>query len=284
MHSIDHIVHLKDGRKLGYAEYGDPGGFPLFFLHGWPSSRMHGIRMDEAAKKLKVRVISPDRPGYGLSDYKKNRTLLDYPDDILELADQLGIKKLVALGVSGGGPYAAACAFKIPDRITKVGIVVGLGPTNIKGAFEGVSPLAKIGWANYNRSPLLSDLAAMLRLIQDRYLPPMSKLSFRSKADQALMDKDFHKQVAKTVKESFRQGSKGPALDLKLYTKDWGFDLSKIKSKVYLFYGGDDKNVSLNMGKYYADQIPNNKLVIYPNEGHFIQITHAEEILKALVN
>jgi len=280
----DHIIKLKDGRKLAYAEYGDPEGQPLFFLHGWPSSRMHGRRMGEAASKLKIRIITPDRPGYGLSDYKENRTLLDYPDDILELADQLKIEKFAVVGVSGGGPYAAVCAYKIPTRITKVGIVVGLGPTHIKNAFYGTSIMAKLGWSNYGRVPLLPDLAALIQFTQTRYLPRFHKLGFRSKADQAMMDKDFNKSITKTTKEAFRQGIKGPALDLKLYTKDWGFDLGKIKSKVYLFYGADDKNVSLNMGKYYASKIPNSKLVVYPDEGHFIQITHAEEILKTLTS
>ncbi len=85
---------LKDGRKLGYAEYGDPKGKPVFFLHGWPSSRLQAKVTDKAAKKLKIRVISPDRPGYGLSDFKKDRTLLEYADDIEELADKLNIKKV----------------------------------------------------------------------------------------------------------------------------------------------------------------------------------------------
>lgn len=89
---IDQTIILKDGRTLGYSEYGNPQGKPVFFLHGWPSSRMHAENMAEAAKKLQVRLIAPDRPGIGLSDIKPERTLLDFPDDIVELADQLKLK------------------------------------------------------------------------------------------------------------------------------------------------------------------------------------------------
>src|SRR3990170_989632 len=86
-------IHLNDGRKLGFAQYGDLKGKPVFYFHGWPASRLSAKIYDDLAKKLYVRIISPDRPGFGLSDYKKDRTLLDWPDDVLALADFLKIKK-----------------------------------------------------------------------------------------------------------------------------------------------------------------------------------------------
>lgn len=127
----DYVIKLKDGRKLGYAEYGTSHGKPLLFFHGWPSSRLHAKYLDPLAKKLKIRIIAPDRSGFGLSDYQSNRTLLDWPGDVVELADKLKIRKFAIVGISGGGPYAAVTAYKIPHRITKAGIVIGLGPLNI---------------------------------------------------------------------------------------------------------------------------------------------------------
>lgn len=130
------FITLSDGRRLYYAEHGDSKGKPLFFFHGWPGSRLRSSFYDSIAKKLHIRIISPDRPGYGLSDYQENRTLLDYPDDIVELADALRIKKFAVVGVSGGGPYTAVCAYKIPERITKAGIVVGAAPMYMSDLFE----------------------------------------------------------------------------------------------------------------------------------------------------
>ena len=111
----DQVLQLKDGRKLGYAEYGDLSGKPMFHFHGHPGSRLEGKLFGEKPKEHGVHVISVDRPGIGLSDFLPKRTLLDWPDDIIELADHLGLSKFVVEGMSGGGPYAVACAYKIPE-------------------------------------------------------------------------------------------------------------------------------------------------------------------------
>lgn len=279
-------IELSDGRQLSYSEYGDSNGRPLFFFHGWPVSRLSGAVADKAAKKLGIRVISPDRPGYGLSDFKKDRQLLDWADDILELADQLKIKKFAVVGVSGGGPYAAVCAYKIPKRLTKTGIVVGLGPIWIKGALDDVSLNAKLAWSSYPKSSYFRKIGAFLQLILTRYSPGygFNRFVWGGKADRKLFsNKELRKELKENFKEAFRQGYKGAEKDLDLYTKDWGFELKDIKVPVYLWYGGDDKNVSLNMGKYYNSQIKGSKLKVYPGEGHLISRTHVEEILQILV-
>lgn len=279
----DHVIKLKDGRKLGYTEFGDPNGRPVFFLHGWPSCRLHAENIADMAEKKKVRIISPDRPGIGLSDFKPKRSLLDYPDDVIELADHLKIKKFAVVGVSGGGPYAAACAYKIPNRLTKTGIVVGLAPTYIKGILKGMALGSRLGWASYRNFPVVRYFSSLLGLIQGRYLPSIISLGFWAKQDKKLISKEMQEAMVVKRKEAFRQGIRGQELDLKLYTNDWGFDLKKIRTKVYLWYGASDQNVSLNMARYYNQQIPGSKLTVYPNEGHLCQITHAGEILKTLI-
>ncbi|PJE62545.1 alpha/beta hydrolase, partial [Candidatus Roizmanbacteria bacterium CG10_big_fil_rev_8_21_14_0_10_39_6] len=139
MISEDNIITLRDGRNLGYALYGDKKGTPLFYFHGWPSSRFDGTRVDKAAQKLHIKIIALDRPGIGISDYKKDRTLLGFSDDIVELADYLGFQKFSVMGVSGGGPYAAVCAYKLPKRVKRAAIVVGLAPPYIKNICEGIA-------------------------------------------------------------------------------------------------------------------------------------------------
>lgn len=276
-------LELLDGRTLGYAEYGDSKGRPLFYFHGWPSSRFQGERFDDVAKKLRVRVISIDRPGYGLSTYYEGRTLLDFCDDVVFLADKLNIKKFSVVGVSGGGPFAAAMAYKIPNRLQKVGIVVGLAPTWVPGILSGMSFTGKIGWANYSKFPFLAHLGAKYHDLDAKYFSGLfSKFEFRAKVDQAVL-KSLKDEAKRNKKEAFKQGSKGAEKDLVLYTKDWGFRLEDIKAKVYLFYGDADKNVPIVMGKYYASHIKGAKLIVYPNEGHLIQVTHREKIIKTLI-
>jgi len=130
------------------------------------------------------------------------------------------------------------------------------------------------------------ELASSYLFLQAKKLFPFKpSFSFRAKSDQKLLaSTKLQQAIFRNRSEAFRQGKKGCYHDLKLYTNNWGFKLSKIKAKVYLWYADADKNVSLKMGKYYASQIPNSKLTIYPNEGHLILYTHYEEILKTLID
>jgi len=283
----NNTILLKDGRNLGYALYGDTKGKPIFYFHGWPTSRFHAADLNTLAKKLHIQLISIDRPGIGLSDFKKGRTLLSWPDDVAELADKLHIKKFRIMGVSGGGPYAAACAYKIPQRLINTAIVVGIAPTYVPKLLEGMPFLTKLGWANYAKSSLLRNGSALMHYLNAKYGPSLGlhRFMFGAKKDrQVFFDPKIRQLVKKGYKEAFRSGYKGVEQDLELYTKDWGFRLSDIKSKVYLFYGNDDQNVPLAMGKYYASHIKNSRIVVYKNEGHLIAKTHAEDILKILVN
>ena len=110
--SLDHTIRLPDGRTLGYSEYGSPTGNTLFYFG---SSRLEACLLARAAANAGVRVIGTDRPGMGLSQFQPGRRLLDWPADVVALADHLGIARFAVVGVSAGGPHALACA---PDGVT----------------------------------------------------------------------------------------------------------------------------------------------------------------------
>lgn len=282
-----HTIKLKVGRKMGFIEFGDPKGKPVFFFHGWPGSRLSGKETDEAAKKIGVRVISTDRPGIGMSDYKENRKLLDWPDDVIELANHLRIKKFSLMGVSGGGPYVAACCYKIPDRIIKAGIVVGLAPVYIPGNLDGMALQGKLGWTNYHRFPVLRTLGTLGAAIQFKYFPALGQLiAFPTKQDRLAFNEAVKNKAGEEsgVKEAFRQGIKGSSEELRIYTDDWGFKLKDIEAKVYLWYGAKDKCAPLNMGKHYKSQIPNSELFFDKDGGHLARYNFEEKILKTLIN
>ena len=115
--TTDKVLSLRDGRVLCYAEYGDPSGKPFFFFHGLPGSRRQRHPDNSIASEIGARIIAIDRPGYGLSDFQPGRKLLDWPGDVAQLADCLKIEQFSAIGVSGGGPYLLACAYKMPERM-----------------------------------------------------------------------------------------------------------------------------------------------------------------------
>lgn len=281
------IFTLNDGRKLGYIEYGEPNGIPIFYFHGWPGSRYSAKETEKAAIKLGARVISTDRPGIGTSTFQKKRSLLDWPNDVLELADYLIISKFSVLGVSGGGPYSAACAYKIPNRLFNAGIVVGLAPVHIKGNLDGIPFINKLGWANYHKSKTLRHFASLAGAIEFKYFPAISTLiAFRNKQDKALYNEIMknRKEDENTLAEAFRQGVTGPAEELRIYSDNWGFDLKDIRTKVYLWYGEKDKCVSVNMGRYYRKKIPKSEIFIDPNGGHLARYNYEEKIIKQLIN
>lgn len=129
---LNQTIILTDGRLLGYDEYGPADGNPLFYFHGTPSSRKDWLALGNEGlpEKLGMRVIAADRPGMGLSSFQSGRRIGDWPADVVALADALEIDRFAVFGYSGGGPYAAACAQKIPQRLTAVGIAAGEGPAD----------------------------------------------------------------------------------------------------------------------------------------------------------
>src|SRR5688572_6695284 len=124
----DQQVSLPDGRKLGYGDYGDPQGEPVFFFHGWPSSRFHGKLLHEGARERGLRVIAPDRPGIGLSDPLPGRGFGTWPGDVAGLADALGFGTFRLFGISGGCPYTLATAAALPERVRAAAVLCGAPP------------------------------------------------------------------------------------------------------------------------------------------------------------
>ena len=148
-------IRLHDGRSLGYAEYGDPAGKPVVFFQGTPSSRLFHHPDESIAVSLGARIITMDRPGFGFSDFQPSRTLLDWPDDVVELVDVLEIDRFAVAGISGGGPYVAACAFKIPHRLTAAAIISGVGPVDTPGAIQGMPRIRCLGVTVARHAPWL---------------------------------------------------------------------------------------------------------------------------------
>jgi pimeloyl-ACP methyl ester carboxylesterase len=286
---MNQTIKLKDGRMLGYAEYGDPQGKPILEFHGNPSSRLGSELFDGTARSMGIRVIGIDRPGMGLSDYKPARRLLDWPDDVIELADALGFEKFPIVGGSGGVPATLACAYKIPERLSAVGVLFGPRPIGPPGATDGWSRSTRVQAFLERNGPFWVPRMAMsmvARIVRDNPEKALSKM-FKElpPLDRAAMDDPkVQQQYIKTICEAFRAGPDGVTLDKILTVKPWGFKLEDISIKVHLWHGEADTVVPPAMGRYLADTIPNCQAKFIPGEGHFSLLpNHAQEILEALV-
>jgi pimeloyl-ACP methyl ester carboxylesterase len=277
-------VRLRDGRMLGFAEYGAPNGKPIFCFHGFPGSRIGWPAFDPngSAATLDARVVAIDRPGMGLSDFQRGREILDWPDDVIELADLLKLDQFAVLGISGGGPYAAACAFKIPERLTSTGIVCGMGPIEAPGIKDGASWIFP-GKSSVFRRLLLMLISMAVRKSPDKFISQMTDAV--SAPDRAVLES--HPELANHIvddwREAFRSGIGGTHQESALYTRPWGFQLQDVTAGVHLWHGEQDNNVVCSVGHYVADAIPNCQSTFFADEGHFSVIyNHIEEILGVL--
>ena len=277
-------IRLRDGRQVGYAEWGDPGGQPLFYFHGWPGSRLEGRLGDQPAKAKGIRLVALDRPGMGLSDHQPRRTLVDWPDDVLQVAATLELDRFAVLGISGGTPYAAACAWKLSDQLTGTGIVSGLAPVEIPGLITGMGQQNRlafqvVGRVGVLRRLLMAKSAVSVRRHPDRVL----ESGVAAEVDKAYLDRlDVRTILVESLSEAYRSGSRGPAWELALYSRPWGFRLEDVRVPVHLWHGEQDANHPVAMGRYLAGVIPECRAIFYPGEGHLHFVDRLPEMLAAV--
>ncbi|MFX1478852.1 MAG: alpha/beta fold hydrolase [Promethearchaeota archaeon] len=279
------VLELKDGRKLGFAESGDLNGKPIFHFHGHPSSRIEIRVFGKKPKQHGVHIIAVDRPGLGLSEFKPKRTMLEWPDDVIELADHLGLEKFAVEGISGGGPYAVVCAFKISERLTCCGIIAGMGLIN--WSKKGMMRSNRIGFFISRRLPFLIKpiVKSEKKVFEDRE----SIEKFASKLPEPdrnlLQNPDILNTFIEASKEAFRPGLDGAVYEEKIYAKPWGFDLKDIPSElqVYLWHGDMDVFVPSSFGHKMCELIPNCKGFFFSNEGHLsVCLNNLDQILETL--
>ena len=282
---INQQIKLKDGRKLGYAECGNLKGKPVFYFHGTPGSRFECNIFPEAANSVGAHVIVADRPGLGLSDFKKRRRLLDWPNDVAELADNLGIDRFAVMGLSGGGPYAAACAFQIPERLTAIAMVSSAYPYD---------PAAKDNLRGSQRQSLFTDLIAFgqletfynklsRNLRRDPVVAVQQMYGSSDKDKELLARPEIIQLLAAYLQQAFLSGPRGGALDWLIVTNPWGFRLEEVSTWVQLWQGEFDIVIPQGKGRNMANKILNCRAK-FLQEGHVsLLFNHTQEILSDLI-
>jgi len=270
-------VKLKDGRQLGFAQFGQETAFPVLYFHGWPGSRLEAGFFNVPG----VQMIGVDRPGYGLSDPMRKRRLADWPDDIAQLADHLGFDKFAIVGMSGGGPYAAVCAHALMDRITRVAIIAGLGPPDAPGMSKSrVGFLLDIGQRPMTSAVLTNVMRVVIRDRRaDKHIERLRHRVRRASKDMEAMTPDFLQMLITSFREGLRRSAKGPSSDARIYGEPWPFKLSDIKVPVRVWHGTADMQVPVSIGRYYAASIPGAVGHFPEDEGHVSIVTNYIEAI-----
>ena len=280
-------VNLSDGRSMSFASFGDPAGKPVFYFHGFPGSRFEPQSNHEEYLKAGIRLLALDRPGVGQSSRKSKRKLLDWPNDVVEVAKILNLKKFSVLGVSGGGPYALACARAIPGYLDKVTVACGLGPMDAPNATSGmmISNRILFSYGRFFPPFLRLSVSLMVRQLSSKPVKGFEKFVEGLPEPDRLVLSGTNAQelVLASAIEGVRQGS-GPLLEeIRIYSKFWGFELSDLNIPVSLFQGEVDIDVPASMARYQAELIPDCELNLYPTDGHFsLLVNHIDEIITSL--
>lgn len=279
--ATDNTLRLPDGRGLGYATYGAPDGMPVLFFHGSPGSRRSIFAdMADVAAQRNVRLIAPERPGYGLSDSWSERSVDDWTNDIRALTSALGIDRCKLIGFSMGSLYALACAQALPAQVERVAIVGGLAPLSVAGVDAGRAALTRALYDLAGADPRgLRDALAPLAGSPADLLAAMAATA--TAVDQKLLAArapEFEADFA----EMLRGGVEGIACDMVLATGAWPFPLAQIQAEVALWIGTEDCNTPPAMTHHLASVLPHNQVFELPGAGHFCFYTHWTDILNRL--
>ncbi len=278
---IESSMLLADGRTLAFTDAGAPGGLPILYFHGAPGSRLDAAWMEDALTAADVRVVSADRPGYGGSSASPRRSMSDWPRDMAALADHLGFDRFAVMGLSSGGPYVAACAALLGDRVVAAASVAGV---------------TDMGWsAAYDEFPdddektimRIGDEDKALAWCVDHYGADGARFfdgeMDLSPPDTALFtDEAFMAAIMPTFAEAFRPGVAGFAQDITVQGRPWPFDVANITCEMRVYHGEQDTLCPVSHGRHTAEMIEGSTLTIFPEHGHLSMITEMPRVVADL--
>ena len=287
----DNVLKLRDGRKLGFAEYGKPDGIPWLLFHGTPGCRlMSRLETESWVKGNGIRAIVPERPGYGLSDPAPRRKIMDWAVDVEELADHLGLARYHVAGGSGGGPYALACAIHAPERVLSATLICSGGPPEVMPLSKEMNsgnrrvfflaryaPLILRCLIAINAKSINKSMNKPRAELGSKRAEKMARLKSKKLAKLRLPEWDRHAFEKKNsedarmeVKEIFRQGGDGMYRDLLLVSRPWHLDLKELAVPVFMWHGAADTHVPISTARAFSSLIPGCEAHFIPDAGHML--------------
>jgi pimeloyl-ACP methyl ester carboxylesterase len=273
---------LADGRLISWAEYGSPHGAPLVMLHGTPGSRLQCQWMDGPAAAAGVRVIAPERPGYGASGRMPTGiTYSSYADDLRQLLDHLELRSVTLCGASGGGGFALAAAFALQERVARL-ILLSAGLPVPRAVLRGQALPVRLLLFLARHAPGLTGrlLSAQLSADPDsavgragrRFMPASDRRLLESPEWRRRFDEDF--------REALKQGPAAAVDDLALGSGPLGVDLAGLTVDTVLLHGVEDVNVPVGIARWVAAHVPNARLIEQPESGHLFGLERPQLIFQ----
>jgi pimeloyl-ACP methyl ester carboxylesterase len=285
---MDHIVNI-GWRRVAVRLWGPEFGYPVFLLHGTPGSRLSVHLRNDQLSRLGVRLITYDRPGYGLSDPLHDRPVAQAADDVRVIADALGYETFSVLGRSGGGPHALACAALLPDRVNRVACLVGLAPYDA----PGLDWLA--GMTASNRREYTAALAGRAQLAKVLFPEVMAlradPLEFTGRLfahaspsdHQVAGETEYRETFLAGLIEAVKRSLDGWTADTLAFTRPWGFEPSLIQVPTLLWHGARDVFSPVSHARWLSERILNATLLLSEQSSHLHAVEAQFDTLRWLV-
>lgn len=281
---LERRVVLPNGRKIAVREAGPANGRPVFYLHGFLGSRLECVPADSLAAEFGLRLISIDRPGFGLSSYAPPDPAIDAAD-AAAVCSELGLHQPIVVGVSGGSAPALLLASNPAVDAPVVILACPLCPLDDPAMLAQFSALARLVLRGTTLNPravgLLLD--GPLRQFAKHYPQALLKVLCTrfARADQeALRSGEWSHAIASSLAESFATGGYGALRDLLTYTQRWDDRLWRLQTPVLIWHGQQDTVVPIRCARALARRLANGQIHEYENEGHLsVPLRHMRTLL-----
>lgn len=283
----DRFLTLRDGRRLCYAEHGDPDGVPVLFQHSIIGSRLETHPDPKLTGAMGIRWIVPERPGFGRSDSQPDRRFRAWAEDVRELADHLELERFHLAGFSSGGAHAAAVAHYLPERVVRTALISSMAPYTSLAALKDMPPTNRMlmTMAHFTPRLLVPFMRIMVRgLIRDPVQITHRHEELWPEADrQAMAEPGTREQRVAIFREAMRQGPDAVVVEQILLAGKWDFDPADIRGEVDIWHGDGDIHVPIAMIEPLL-RIPRHRLFRLPKRGHYLVLSHWQTIFENLLN
>ena len=272
---VEGAVRLPRGRRLGYAEFGPASGRPLLWFHGTPGARLQiAPSARELAHERGVRIVSVERPGVGDSTPHVYDAVVDFASDVERVCEALGIERFAVGGLSGGGPYALACAHELQERVVAAALLGGVAPAagpdaapgGASGLMRALAPL--VSRAHRPLGNAVRGLIHLLEPLADPVIHGFARVMMAPGDQRVFADPAMHAMFKQDLLLGGRRQMQAIFLDVALFARHWGFELGDLAVPVHLWAGDADTIVPLHHGEHLARRIPGARLRVRPEEGH----------------
>jgi pimeloyl-ACP methyl ester carboxylesterase len=272
---------LLDGRTIGYGLYGADDG-PLVVVLDGPGSRGLGRLMSPAAARLGIKLLLPDRGGFGESTPTPGRTFAEVADDLLALIERLAVRRFGIVAQSGGTPFALALAAAAGDRTTALAFVGAVAPLHGRRALRDVTGPARNGFLLARYAPWL--LGPVLRGVARRtakdpewaarkyaeHLPP---------ADRRVLEDPPMWTIHATSSAEITSRPAALAREARMLVRPWGVDYNRISAPAALWVGELDATHGPTMSRRLATLLDDAPVTVVPGGATFAMLAVYPDVL-----